>query len=194
MRLVLALILALAVAGCTPKPPPPRTGPSRPKPPVEEPSPLAHRVNEALRLAAEGDYPEAILQLKEAVARDPKLAEAWYNLGIIYRRLGQSLEAEASLARAVKLDSGRSDYLYAHGTALFDLERWKKAERAFDRAFRKDGNLPALFSLGQVFEKRGKLDKARKVYEEYLRRDGESVWARRAAARLEDLSRSGRRP
>ena len=189
-RIATACVLILLLAGCTPKPPA-RTGPPpRRKPPAEEPSPLAGRVNDALRLAAEGDYPEAILQLKEALKRDPKLAEAWYNLGILYRRLGESLEAEVSLAKAVKLESGRSDYLYAHGASLFDLERWKDAERAFERAFRADGNLRALFSLGQTLEKREKWDSARRAYEEYLRRDDVSVWARRAAERLEELARS----
>jgi len=188
MRRLVLILVALVLAGCTPKPPVRERSEPPPPPPAEEASPLAARVNEALRLAGEGAYPEAILQLQKALDEDPRLAEAWYNLGVLYRRIGQSLDAENSLARAVKLEGGRGDYLYAHGAALYDLELWKDAQRQFERSFRADGNLRALFSLGQTLERRGKLEKALGAYREYLRRDPDSVWGRRAAERLEELA------
>jgi len=177
-------ILLLIVAACTPKIPPPGEQP----PPPAQPSPAAAIVNEALAMAREGKYPEAVLRMREAIEADGGFAEAYARLGILYRRLGRLEDARASLAEALEITPKNSEYLYAMGATLFDLGDYGRAERSFRESWSLDGRLPALFSLGETLHRRGKRSQAAEVWREYLRRDEDSVWGREAARRLDELA------
>ncbi len=176
-------IILLAIA-CTPKIPP--AGEKKVEPPP--PSPAAAIVNEALEMAREGEYLDAIGRLRDAVDADGSFAEAHARLGILYRRVGDFDQARESLERALLIQPKNSEYLYALGTVLFDQGNFRRAEKAFRQSWSEDGRLTSLFSLAETYLRQGKESQAADAWREYLRRDSDSVWGREAAKRLEELS------
>ncbi|HYV47044.1 MAG TPA: tetratricopeptide repeat protein [Myxococcaceae bacterium] len=77
-----------------------------PPPPVklatEDPE-LRASFQRAVSASRGGDYPNAELELKAVVKKDPNLAYAWTNLGIVEERLGRVDEAENAYRQATQL-------------------------------------------------------------------------------------------
>jgi predicted CXXCH cytochrome family protein len=88
----------------------------------------------ALAYAEAGLGSEAEGQLREAIRRDPGLARAWYNLGLLLARRGASADALAALAGAEKAAPGDADYPYATATILWQSGRHEDARNAARRA------------------------------------------------------------
>ena len=65
--------------------------------------------NDAAKLINAGKDGEAEKLLKQAVAADPKMARAYYELGMIYVRGGNSADAKANLEKYIELDPNGSD-------------------------------------------------------------------------------------
>ena len=61
-------------------------------------------IRAALPLYERGNPAAAIAQLKQAVARKPTFAEAWYLLGLSYDRVGNAKEKIKSLEKTCQLD------------------------------------------------------------------------------------------
>lgn len=59
--------------------------------------------NQAILLASDGDFPEAIACFKRAITLDNANSLLWYNLGVTYRDAGDLKMAKSSLAAAYKL-------------------------------------------------------------------------------------------
>ena len=185
---VLALLLALLVAACTPKAVHrPQGAPTAQKPvlpiPEDEDRPeeegdreelerrAAARIpyNQGLALAESGDYPGAILEFRAAIERDEELAAAHYNLGLVYRRTGDLDRAEESLARAASLEPDRADYQSALGLDLYELGRRREAEKSFRRALDIDPkHLPSLYALARLLSEDGREEEARRFWRSYL--------------------------
>jgi tetratricopeptide (TPR) repeat protein len=65
--------------------------------------------NDAAKLINAGKDGEAEKLLKQAVAADPKMARAYYELGMIYVRSGNSADAKTNLEKYIELDPNGSD-------------------------------------------------------------------------------------
>jgi tetratricopeptide (TPR) repeat protein len=107
-------------------------------------------------LEAEGQDREAALAFVAALEREPIRGEAWFRLAQTQRRLGQDLDADASLAeferlklaeqRAVQLEAaaaaapGDPRVAAAAATARLELLDLAGASRWVDRAFELDGD------------------------------------------------------
>jgi tetratricopeptide (TPR) repeat protein len=84
-------------AGAPEAPPPPPV-----KLATEDPEVRA-TFQRAVEASRGGDYPNAEQALKAVVQKDPKLAYAWTNLGIVEERLGRTDEAEQAYRHATDL-------------------------------------------------------------------------------------------
>jgi tetratricopeptide (TPR) repeat protein len=141
-----------------------------------------------LRLVAEKSYLDASVSFRNAVELDPDFAEARYNLGTTYQRMGVHEKALEQFEEAAKLRPDKVDYRFAVGGALFHLERYRRAVRELRRALDLDPfHLRARFSMAAALERLGRIDEARAEWRRYLQADEESAWADEARARLEAL-------
>jgi tetratricopeptide (TPR) repeat protein len=129
--------LALAVGQASPEE-------NRPSAAVDYEAALAESIPPVLKLGAwlnygslkknEGDLEGAIAQFEQAIAADPSLALAHYNLGTAHRARGYLDEAIAAYRQAIAL---APNYPEAHqnlGVALFKLGQMPEALQAFRRA------------------------------------------------------------
>ena len=74
-----------------------------------------------------GKHGEAELNLKKAISLNPKYANAYYNLAVVFINQGNLKKAEVELKKAINL---KSDFAIAHynlGFILKDLGRLKEA-------------------------------------------------------------------
>jgi len=166
-RLHIALLIsALAAAGC---------GDSAQK-----------YLSEARQLQAKGDDKAAIIQLKNALQKDDKNAEARYLLGIAYNRSGNYAAAEKELRRA--RDAG-----YAPDKVAVALAEALQGQGAYQRVI-EEITLPAGASgqlQAQILVARGNAelglnepDKAGKLFYEALKAAPNSAAAHLGLARL----------
>lgn len=73
---------------------------------IEQPDKLN---NQAIILAADGSYPEAIACFKRAITLDNTNYLLWYNLGVTYRDSGELESAKSALAAAYRLAPENDD-------------------------------------------------------------------------------------
>lgn len=154
--------------------------------------------------AADGDYPEAYLNLgvlergagnleaaraayDRALKLRPRYSAAWVNVGKLQEAQRQPAEAERSYQKAIEIDPRSSSAWLALGQLRSELERWADAEAALRRALElKDGGA-ALLSLGVVYARSGKLDEAVAAYRQVLAANPRNVaaWYDLALAELQ---------
>ena len=65
--------------------------------------------NQAIILASDGEYSEAIACFKRAITLDKSNYLLWYNLGVTYRDLGELEKARGALETAYNLDPDNDD-------------------------------------------------------------------------------------
>ena len=81
-------------------------------------------------------FDEELVHLEQAVHLAPSFAPAWRNLGFVYLRQGDLVEAEAALKRVASLDPA-SPTVHQHLGALYERTgRPELAQKAFERARR----------------------------------------------------------
>lgn len=81
--------------------------------------------NQAILLASDGSYQEAIACFKRAIVIDKENSLLWYNLGVTYRDAGNLVEAEKSLATAFMISPENMDIEETYATICLmqkDLE------------------------------------------------------------------------
>ncbi|HUW29130.1 MAG TPA: XrtA/PEP-CTERM system TPR-repeat protein PrsT [Sulfuriferula sp.] len=143
-------------------------------------------LSEARQLQAKGDDKAAIIQLKNALQKDDKNAEARYLLGIAYNRSGNYASAEKELRRA--RDAG-----YAPDKVVVALAEALQGQGAFQRVI-DEITLPPDASRqlqAQILVARGNAelglnepDKADKLFNEALKAAPNSASAHLGLARL----------
>ena len=85
-----------------------------------------------------GKHKESELELKKAISLNPKYANAYYNLAVLFIGQGYLKKAELELKKAIKL---KSDFTIAHynlGCILKDQGRLKEAESYNQKALEVD--------------------------------------------------------
>jgi len=88
-----------------------------------------------------GKHKEAKLELKKAISLNPKYANAYYNLAVLYINQENFKDAEILLKKAIKL---KSDFAIAHynlGFILKDMGRLKESESFNQKALEGDPQL-----------------------------------------------------
>jgi Flp pilus assembly protein TadD len=122
-------------------------------------------VEQGIQLARQGRHDDAVSAYERAIAAEPGMAEAHYNLGVAHRARGRMDQAAECWRRAIQL---RPDFIAAHnnlGSALLELGQIDQAIAAHRRALELDPrSLPALINLGNALRQAGRPDDAAQVY------------------------------
>ena len=116
------------------------------------------------------DLTEAAYSYTQAIAVEPELVAAHYNLAFIHRSQGRPLEAERELLEVLRY---RPEYAEAHmdlGVFYTGLDKLDEAEQSYERAVRlKPDYAEAQYNLGVFYELHRKdLPKALAHYHQYL--------------------------
>ena len=99
-----------------------------------------------------GKHKEAELELKKAISLNPKYANAYYNLAVLFIGQGDLEKAELELKKAIKF---KSDFAIAHynlGFILKDMGRLKEADTSNLKALKVDPHFTdAYLSLSTMY-------------------------------------------
>lgn len=117
-----------------------------------------------------GQAEAAISHYKRLLDRRPDLAEAHYNLALLYKRDKRYLEAVEQYNEAVRLDIDQVEEVYSNlGVLYSELRQADKARQMYERALEVDATyVPALFNLAGLFEEAGERQRAIEIYHEIL--------------------------
>lgn len=129
----------------------------------------------ALRQA--GRYAEAVAVYRRALALDPALPNAWFNVAWVERKLGKPQLALAAYDEALKHGvSGGEEVHLNRGVILHDdLNRAGEAEAEYEAALRLNPRFaPALLNLANLKEDAGARGDAVAFYERLLEVDPEN--------------------
>jgi Flp pilus assembly protein TadD len=123
-------------------------------------------------LNTRGVHEEALSYAKSAAALTPGDAWAYYQMALALDELSRDNEAVVAANNAIRLSDGRyASMHFVLGSALFDLERWDQAQRAFEKASSVNpSDAAAPFNVALCLKKRGYYRDAARWFEEVLRR------------------------
>jgi tetratricopeptide (TPR) repeat protein len=112
-------------------------------------------------LARQGELVGARSYFRQAIAADPGLAMAHYNLASVALALGDYEEAGAALARVEDLAGGDPELLLAAAQTFLDMGDAEKCAAIAEAVLREDPrNGRAYFVLGLAFERQGRMSEA----------------------------------
>jgi len=117
-----------------------------------------------------GDNASAEICCRQALALDPKLAAAHYNLGIALRSQGKFAEACQSFRRATELQANYSDAMDALAHAYISLYDWPAAAQVMNAIISIWPQKAEMRSdLGMVYQAMGRMQDAIAAYESALK-------------------------
>ena len=116
--------------------------------------PMAHDyLSFGIAFAQAGFEPQAQKAFQQAIAADPGLEVAWFNLGTSFLHSKDYGEACRCLTEAVRLDSGDSDAWNNLGSAFGAQSRYEDALNAFRRAvFADPHHANAVSNMMRIYE------------------------------------------
>ena len=148
---------------------------------------------EALGRQVAGNFPGAMLIYRRILSRDPEHADAWCNLGLVLKELGQPEAAQDACVKALALAPGNPIVHCNLGLLAMDRKDPTQALVHYRQALTLDpGNVPALSGLSAAMGRLGRLPEALEADELALRQEPD-----RAELHLNrgyTLMRSGRLP
>ena len=117
-----------------------------------------------------GDFPQAIRQIRDSIAMAGENPDYLNNLGQALYGAGDLSGALESYRRGLKGNPLHPDILNNIGLTLNDLDRLEEAQEAYEMALAQDGSWPdILHNYGVLLQARGNLEKAQESYVEALR-------------------------
>lgn len=129
-----------------------------------------HYSNRGAELIQAGNLESALESLETSRRLDPALPDAWVNLGVARRRLGDLDGAERAYLRATEIDPEFFP-AYRNLATVYDLQGEEDAVlhtlQVLDR--RGNRNPYAFLALGDANRERGVLDEAERLYRRALR-------------------------
>lgn len=179
------LILLIAIAACGGGSATSRIGPKgRQITRLEKVNPKAQKEFEAamraLRLGGPEAYDTAKARLKAALEIDPKIWEAWHDLGVIYYKDGSDDEAVNAFSKALDVNRGHTPTLLARAEAHRRAGHKKDARADYEAALRgseeDDPNRrDAAARLASLLRDAGDYDDAVAVLRDTVRLNGASA-------------------
>jgi len=148
--------------------------------------------NLALLLNSQGRNEEARELLRQAAEAYPEDGETAYSLGLLLAEMKRYPEAEKELARAVRLLPANPRVHYNRGLLLQRLRKPREAERELLRAHELEpASASTLLALADLYLRTGRLDAARAVSDELLRRHPGSEAGQQLRTILDRLAAGG---
>jgi type IV pilus assembly protein PilF len=92
------------------------------------------RLELAANYFSEGKTDIALEELRQVIATDPTLPDAYNLRGLVFMRLGDNVQAEDSFRRGLALNPRDADALHNYGWLQCQLARYAEAQASFDRA------------------------------------------------------------
>ena len=121
----------------------------------------------------------AVRSLEKALYRNPEDVESWFLLGDIYRSEGDLNSAAESYKKIVNMtqgDSSTRDALIKLGSVYIDLERFRDALDAYQKAVQMDpDSIQARYGLGKVYYQSGNKDLAAQEWKRALASPADSA-------------------
>lgn len=151
-----------------------------PQPPEKTPSrPADYWFKKGLSLDTRPKtYHRAIEAYKRAIEIDPKMVEAYTNLGTLYYKLKMPEKAKELYLQATDLDDTHKEAYFNLANVLMDELRYGEAITHLRRVLRLDPEFAdAYFNLALCLEYISKKREARRYWEAYLQRDPSSEWS-----------------
>jgi len=135
-----------------------------------EPTSIREKLNYGLALLRAANNPDGLKLLDEVQRLDPKLPHTWFNLGIHWKKQGDSDRAVPQFQQMVKLVPAEPKGWYNLGASLKLAGRADEALSAFERAAQLDPNLAAArFQLYNGYRAAGRMPDAQKQLAEFQR-------------------------
>jgi tetratricopeptide (TPR) repeat protein len=125
----------------------------------------------AMRLHKANQIPAAIDAYQAVVARWPKIADAWYNLGLLQRQAGDFRQALLSYERALAAGISRPEEVRLNRAVIYSdfLRDHEAATKELQQALTLNpGYTPALLNLANIYEDFGKRPEASALYARIL--------------------------
>ncbi|MCS7186981.1 MAG: tetratricopeptide repeat protein [Armatimonadota bacterium] len=108
---------------------------------AQNPDPIA-KLEMARLLGDKKHYDEALKLVREVIAAQPKLEDAYIYLGFIALQLARLDDAEQAYTQALKLNPKSADAMVGLGVVAFHKNRLEEAEAWFSRALEISPNHP----------------------------------------------------
>ena len=107
--------------------------------------------------------------LKGVIKHDPNNDEAYSSLGLYYKDLGRTEEAEEMFRKAIEINPKNYDAYVRLGRYYKDIGEFDKAEGMFRKAIEiNPKNYDAYIELAYFYETLDMMDKAREVYQQAI--------------------------
>ncbi|HMD50895.1 MAG TPA: tetratricopeptide repeat protein, partial [Bryobacteraceae bacterium] len=129
------------------------------------------KLNYALALLkVPGREQEAVELLQQVQRQDPTLAHTWFNLGIYYKRQGDSQRAIAQFEGMLARTPDEAIAHYQLGTLYKQMNRPNDAQAQFEKAAQLDPQLAAArFQLYNLYRVEGNADRANRYLADFQR-------------------------
>jgi tetratricopeptide (TPR) repeat protein len=137
---------------------------------TENPDSLQYCDRLATLFSKLGQMDASISVYERLIDRQPRLAEAHYNVALLYKQQKRFDQAITAYKNAVKLGISRVHEVYVNlGVLCSELRRPDEARSYFERALELDpGHVPALFNLATHYEETGDREHATSLYRQIL--------------------------
>lgn len=132
--------------------------------------------------ARQGPDEQALVEFDKALKAYPKDAGLWNDLGYFHYERGNWAEAEKGFRRALEFAPENQKAWLNLGLALGQAGKYQESLSAFEQAVKP---AEARCNLAFVLGTQGKVDEARRLYQESLQLDPNLKLARAALAKLE---------